>query len=53
MSNQKKRGTSAIAAVNKVLVLRDGKQIEFGCKNEVLDKVSKQAPKPLVRAVEK
>ena len=43
---------SAIAAVNKVLMLSDGKQIEFGNKNEVLAKVTKQKPAPDLRAVD-
>lgn len=43
---------SAIAAVNKVLMLSDGKQIEFGNKNEVLAKVTKQKPPPDLRAVD-
>ena len=43
---------SAIAAVNKVLTLKDGRQAEFGPKNEVLAKVIQQAPKPQMRAVE-
>lgn len=42
---------SALAAVNKVLMLRDGKQVEFGDKNEVLAKITKQSPKPSLKAV--
>ena len=34
---------SAIAAVNKLLMLRDGRQVEFGDKAEVLEKITKQA----------
>ncbi|MEM7215408.1 MAG: type I secretion system permease/ATPase [Pseudomonadota bacterium] len=43
---------SAIAAVNKLLMLKDGKQVEFGPKDEVLAKVIKQSKKPDLRAVE-
>ena len=44
---------SAIAAVNKVLMLNNGNQIEFGEKNEVLAKVTQQSkPAPDLRAVE-
>ena len=43
---------SAIAAVNKLLMLKDGRQVEFGPKNEVLAKVTQQGPKPDLRAVE-
>ena len=35
---------SAIAAVNKVLMLKDGQQIEFGDRDEVLSKVIQPAP---------
>ena len=35
---------SAIAAVNKVLMLHDGKQLEFGTKDEVLKKVTRPEP---------
>jgi len=34
---------SAIAAVNKLLMIRDGRQVEFGDKAEVLQKVTQQA----------
>ena len=34
---------SAIAAVNKLLMIRDGRQVEFGDKAEVLQKVTKQS----------
>ena len=34
---------SAIAAVNKVLMIREGRQIEFGDKAEVLQKITKQS----------
>lgn len=43
---------SAIAAVNKVLMLNNGNQVEFGDKNEVLAKVTQQKPTPDLRAVE-
>ena len=43
---------SAIAAVNKVLMLNNGIQVEFGEKNEVLAKVTQQKPAPELRAVE-
>ena len=33
---------SAIAAVNKLLMLRDGRQVEFGDKKDVLQKVTQQ-----------
>jgi len=42
---------SAIAAVNKVLVLNEGKQIEFGDKNEVLARATQQGPKPDLKAI--
>lgn len=35
---------SAIAAVNKVLMLRQGQQLDFGPKEEVLQRVTKQPP---------
>lgn len=35
---------SAIAAVNKILMLNDGRQMEFGDKEHVLRKVTKVAP---------
>jgi len=35
---------SAIAAVNKLLMLKDGQQIEFGDKKEVLRKVTRPVP---------
>lgn len=34
---------SAIAAVNKLLMIKDGRQVEFGDKAEVLQKVTKQS----------
>lgn len=34
---------SAIAAVNKLLMIRDGRQVEFGDKAEVLQKITQQA----------
>lgn len=37
---------SAIAAVNKVLMLNGGRQMAFGPKQEVLEKVTRPAPKP-------
>ena len=43
---------SAIAAVNKVLMLNNGNQVEFGEKNEVLAKVTQRKPSPDLRAVE-
>jgi len=43
---------SAIAAVNKVLMLRDGNQMDFGDKSEVLARVTQQKAKPDLRAVE-
>ena len=43
---------SAIAAVNKLLMLRDGKQVEFGEKNEVLAKVTQKTSKSQIRIVE-
>lgn len=35
---------SAIAAVNKILMLKDGKQVDFGAKEEVLKRVTRPAP---------
>ncbi len=43
---------SAIAAVNKVLTLKDGRQVEFGPKNKVLANVTQQSPRPQFRTVE-
>ena len=40
---------SAIAAVNKLLMLRGGKQVEFGPKDEVLQKVTKSNQTPVKR----
>ncbi len=37
---------SAIAAVDQLLMLRDGKQIAFGPKEEVLKEITKAVPKP-------
>lgn len=37
---------SAIAAVNKLMVLRDGRIVEFGPKEEVMRKVTRPAPDP-------
>lgn len=35
---------SAISAVNKILMLKSGRQMDFGPKNEVLNRVTKNAP---------
>lgn len=35
---------SAISAVNKILMLKSGRQMDFGKKNEVLNRVTKKAP---------
>jgi PrtD family type I secretion system ABC transporter len=43
---------SAISAVDKLLMLRDGKQQEFGAKNDVLARATQQAPQSQIRIVE-
>ncbi len=44
---------SAIAAVNKVLMLNNGKQLEFGSRDEVLRKVTRTVPSPVLNQFQK
>ena len=41
---------SAIAAVNKLLMLRDGTQVDFGEKEEVLQRITRAANEGLTEA---
>jgi len=42
---------SAIAAVNKLMVLNDGKVVDFGDKADVLRRATRATPAPSVQAV--